>query len=676
MVLMSVGWQLGMTTPASADQQDEPAVGQTQVLDDEASKPKIGPTSDQATATTDDDEDEINGAQAQLITALTPDTEADQPAIARAAEQVMTPPVAAGEQPDQVGTSTDESAAAVVPTGIPVSTEPAPDQSVPVMAYDDRTIDEWMPNPILQKVILLTLKRGDPNQVYPHTDKTWEKIGDITQRDMSLLLNVSITGDSNSNGISTYIDGKTEFSLKGLEYATNLESIAMSGGELNYKPFQMHGDIVDISSLAYLSNLKSIILRNNRIEDISPIQHLSKLNQLFIDHNHITDFSPMKNLKSLKYIEKPISIDLEKQYAILPPIKVNPHTRKYHMFSPIKLYSGETVGLTPLKGDVLTQEIKFYLLGDWNYAYGKAHYHTLSGANISKGESNYDLWFQNIPDQQPGDKDPNNKYQVALPDYYYLIAEADVLKKQIEGEGGEGEREGWYVIQPYTIGQTAGPITIHYQDQSGKTIAPDQKLAQGFVDDDYDAKGLAVKIEGYTLQEPLPDNAKGKYTADPITITFAYQQDQSKPTPSKPPVAGVMPPVAPGIVSPATPNPEPTAPTPVTPPTVTKPAEPDQSSTPTATIELTSSTPTAYQAGMASVVAPVTPVNHAGVSDAIAATPAPQLPRRLASFDFQSSSQRPLLPRTGQHKNQLAWYGGWGLLLGVVGLVWRHRKRE
>jgi LPXTG-motif cell wall-anchored protein len=671
MVLMSVGWQLGMTTPASADQQDEPAVGQTQVLDDEASKTKIGPTSDQATATTDDDEDETGGAQVQLTTALTPDTEADQPAIARTAEQVMTPPVVAGEQPDQVGTSTDESAVAVVPTGIPVSTEPTPDQSVPVMAYDDRTIDEWMPNPRLQKAILRTLQIGDRDQVDPHPDRTWKKVTDITQQDMSLLRDVSIIGSYHSDGISTYIDGKTEFSLEGLEYATNLESIAMGGGERNYAPFQMHGDVVDISPLAYLSKLKKINLRNNRIEDISPIQNVSKLTLLLLDYNHIVDFSPLKDLKSNAETR------FDMQYAILPPIRVDAQTRKYHMFSPVKLANGETVNLMRIQddacleeGEFLRQNVRYNIVEEDYHTY----YQTLLRENIVVANDRNDLWFQNIPDQHLGVNDPDDDYLVVSPDQYYLVAEADISKKQVEGIDLEGNpREGWYVIQPYTIAQAAGPITIHYQDQSGKTIAQDQKLPQGFVDDDYNAEELAVKIKGYTLQTPLPENTKGKYTADPITIKFVYQQDQSKPTPSKPPVAGVTPPVAPGVVPPATPDPKPTVPTPVTPPTVTKPAEPNQSATPTATVE---STPTAYQAGTASVVAPVTPVNHAGVSDAIAATPAPQLPRRLASFDFQSSSQRPLLPRTGQHKNQLAWYGGWGLLLGVVGLVWRHRKRE
>lgn len=658
MVLMSVGWQLGMTTPASADQQDEPAVGQTQVLDDEASKPKIGPTSDQATATTDDDEDEIGGAQTQLTTALTPDTEVDQPAIARTAEQVTTPPVVAGEQPDQVGTSTDESAVAVVPTGIPVSTEPAPDQSVPVMAYDDRTIDEWMPNPRLQKAILRTLQIGDRDQVDPHPDRTWKKVTDITQQDMSLLRDVSIIGSYHSDGISTYIDGKTEFSLKGLEYAKNMDSIALGGGGWNH-PYHLHGDITDISPLAYMPNLKSALLSYNRIEDVSPLQHLSQLTKLHLAYNHILDFRPINSGYSETY--------LASQYAVLPPVKVNSKIRSYHMQSSFWLPTGEKARLSPIF-EKLYQDIN-------SDTRSYVTYHTLTQKDITENNAGKDLIFKNIPDQQSGEIGNLEETQLPLSDYYYLVAEVNALRREVE-KGTDNDNDDWvewYVIQPYTIGQTAGPITVHYQDQSGKAIAPDQKLAQGFVDDDYNAEELAVKIKGYTLQTPLPENTKGKYTADPITITFVYQQDQSKPTPSKPPVAGVTPPVAPGVVPPATPDPKPTVPTPVTPPTVTKPAEPDQPVTPAGIAE---STPTAYQAGAASVVAPVTPVNHAGVSDAIAATPAPQLPRRLASFDFQSSSQRPLLPRTGQHKNQLAWYGGWGLLLGVVGLVWRHRKRE
>ncbi len=677
MMLMGVGWQLGTAMPASADQRDEPLISQSQSMNDETDQVEIGPITDQSTPTTDDDGDVVETTQELVTTALTPNTPVDQPAIARAADQVTSAPEV-GDEPTQSGKlSTDESTAAVVPTDIPVSTEPAPDQSAPVMAYDDRTIDEWMPNPILQKVILWTLKRGDPNQVKFHPDnRNWKTVDDITQQDMSLLLNVSIIGDSNSDGISTYISektsGKTEFSLKGLEYAANMTNIALGGGGREF-PYHLQGDVVDISQLAYMPNLNSALLSFNRIEDISPLRNLKNLGTLHLAYNHIADFRVISGLNSN------MKLYLEEQYVVLPSVKVDVKTRSHHLLSPFRLPNGNTPGLSGFLGDLWQDFIYDINDEDTNY---HLVYHTLLRKNFAWVKGEKGMWFKDIPDQQPGKLDPFDNHQIESLDnkYYYLVSQANVLKKDVEPVDSACELEPekfdcsayWYVIQPYTIGQAAGTVTVHYQDQSGKTIAPDKKLAQGFVDDDYDAKDLAVNIEGYTLQEPLPDNAKGKYTEGPIEITYIYQQDQVKPGGTQPPVSGVTPPVptpvpsTPVVTPPA--SSEKPAPAPV--PPVTAPTEMVRPETPKPAV---TPEPVVHQAGAASAVAPVTPVDHGGVSDAVAVA----LPVSQQQTDSNGSApEQPILPQTNQRQGQLAWLGGWGLLVGIVGVIWHRRKRE
>ncbi|WP_164508108.1 MucBP domain-containing protein [Lapidilactobacillus wuchangensis] len=80
----------------------------------------------------------------------------------------------------------------------------------------------------------------------------------------------------------------------------------------------------------------------------------------------------------------------------------------------------------------------------------------------------------------------------------------------------------------YFYRKFSSPVTVQYVDEAGKEIAnvESQKLS-GFVGDDYDTNNskYQLAIPGYDLdQAKIPTNAAGKYSNDPITVTYVYKQ--------------------------------------------------------------------------------------------------------------------------------------------------------
>ena len=67
----------------------------------------------------------------------------------------------------------------------------------------------------------------------------------------------------------------------------------------------------------------------------------------------------------------------------------------------------------------------------------------------------------------------------------------------------------------------AADVTVHYQDENGKTIAPDEVL-KGNVGDGYIS--MAKTVSGYTLKA-RPDNATGFFSASPQSVTYVYAQE-------------------------------------------------------------------------------------------------------------------------------------------------------
>ena len=100
----------------------------------------------------------------------------------------------------------------------------------------------------------------------------------ITQQDMLKL---------------TWLDGrgKNITDLTGLEYATNLDHLYLSGNAIE-----------NLEPLAGLTNLWFLDLYSNRIQDVTPLANLSGLGRLAINGNPaITDITPLQELNLIEF---------------------------------------------------------------------------------------------------------------------------------------------------------------------------------------------------------------------------------------------------------------------------------------------------------------------------------------------------------------------------------------
>jgi len=371
---------------------------------------------------------------------------------------------------------------------------------------DTTTIDQWMPNKILQELVLKHLHKLD------NAGKSWNSVADITPDDMLLLKRFEATGEDK---IDTYIDGKTEFSLEGLQYATNLETLEM-GATLNLEPGAFFGDIVDISVLRNLKRLKVVNLSHNRIEDVTPLAELENVTDMQLVYNHIRDFSPLKG----KNYE---SFGSKGQFVMLAPIMVSDKDRTGHLKVQCLDRNGQVV---PLKaGKLIAEPVFFSEAGRFTYRV----YHT-GGNPVPDGEGGINYSY--IQDQKPGaDSLPefaNMDVTIDVQkDYYYLTGKSEPT----------ADISDFHVVQPYTLATTAAKVTVHFQDESGKTIAEDEILSEKLIGEDYTT--VAKAIDGYNLLK-TPANATGKYGEKPTDVIYVYAK---KSNPVKPPL--VTPPTEP-----------------------------------------------------------------------------------------------------------------------------------
>lgn len=371
------------------------------------------------------------------------------------------------------------------------------------LTKETATIDLWMPNQRLQQVVLMALQK------LTNTDKTWETVADITQDDMALLTTLLALGNE---GIDTYIDGKTAFSLEGLEYAVNLETIMM-GASLNYQPGAFYGDIEDVTPLANLQHLKVVDLQNNRIKDVTPLANLQNVVDMRLAYNAIRDFSPLKD----KAYASASDFTHTGQFIMLDPVKISDKDREGHLQIACTTITGEVVQLTVVA--MIGQPI-FY-----TDANGHTYQAYFTGGNATPdGEGG--LYYTNIQDQKPGateiEKNPGINLDV-LPDYYYLTG----VHKPSAGI------MDFAVVQPYAIAQSAASVTVHYQDVAGNQLAPDATLKPGLIGETYTTE--ALQIPGHVLQQE-PENATGTYGDAEIHVTYVYSLDEGDPGVTQPPV--------------------------------------------------------------------------------------------------------------------------------------------
>ena len=156
----------------------------------------------------------------------------------------------------------------------------------------DFEIDDTLKNiSVLKEALLKILKSGEKDfeskdgyggEISATLSKTYKKPqaeNEIFEDEMALFTDLSITKNM-------YL-----VSLKGLEKATNLESLTL-----------FENSIRDLSPIKTLKNLKTINMDSNYIEDISALENLSSLQSISFISNEIKDMTSLQNLKNLKLI--------------------------------------------------------------------------------------------------------------------------------------------------------------------------------------------------------------------------------------------------------------------------------------------------------------------------------------------------------------------------------------
>ena len=111
-------------------------------------------------------------------------------------------------------------------------------------------------------------------------------------------------------------------------------------------------------------------------------------------------------------------------------------------------------------------------------------------------------------------------------DYEAVEAEIEgytlkMIPANAKGKYTEEDITVTYVYQKNDINEKTGKVIVRYVDESGNEIEPSITLT-GIVGADYEIP--EVNIEGYILKSN-PDNAKGKYTEEDITVTFVYSKN-------------------------------------------------------------------------------------------------------------------------------------------------------
>jgi len=483
-----------LTTPTGSSM-EESAAGEAVGVLDEATEPAVTTDASEAPTPVTDQKASGESSTTNADPQKSPDNVADvtmskTPSVPKVTSEVPSTPdvpeVTMPEKQPAVPDTSTKSHAEPVLAAVPLVKQQLAKTSAPVVtpAPGTTNIDQWMPNKTLQKVILLTL------QDVEGTDKTWNSVADITQDDLLLLTTLDV---KDGKGYDTYIDGKTPFSLEGLQYATNLTWLSM-GASLNIEPGAIFGDIVDVTPLANLQKLTHLDLQNNRISDVSPLANLKNLKELLLLANHIRDFSPLKGFTG--------SISTGNQFIMLPPLLLSRKKLTGHLQIQCKTITGEVVQLA-------AREKGGLLLPVFSSPKNNSHdYQFYITAGIPESDGDGGIYFTGIPEQQPGlvTSPVPGLTAIPLPDLFYLT-----------GQYGTD----FLAAQPYALAPDAATVTVHYQDKDGHQLAKDKVLPEGLVGEDY--KTTPADISGYKLTDQSA-NTTGKFGDKDIDVTYIYTQ--------------------------------------------------------------------------------------------------------------------------------------------------------
>lgn len=394
-------------------------------------------------------------------------------------------------------------------------------EAAPAVTVNE-SIDDWMPNKTLQQLVANALNKS---------------ITSIKKTDLTALTSLSVEHYT-SGGHSTLVDGKSSFSLEGLQYATNLQSLDL-GWDMYDSMFDGHltGDITDISQLAALTKLVTLDLQSNRISDITPLKDLTHLKTLNVTQNAIYDFSSLdyKQFSSFKF-DGQYAV-AAKTYIVDPnnPTITIPQLLKFPQNFQLVALVVDTASDFPDQ-NIEVQTFFDHMGGGPTNNISKIY---VRGGTIKKDENgqsiinaDQSITFEDIRNQiSPANVRSSWGGKVDQNPVTYYLVEDFYAKGADDNQGGL-----FRVFIPYDNPKTAGDLTVKYLDTDGKSIQADQVVTGKLTSDTYDLTAETTSLKGYTFDH-ADGELTGPYAVDPQTISLYFTKDATKPvTPVTPPV--------------------------------------------------------------------------------------------------------------------------------------------
>ena len=335
-------------------------------------------------------------------------------------------------------------------------------------------------------------------------------------------------------------------SIEGLEYAVNLSTLSISGNT----------SLTDFSPLEHLSSLTSVTLQTNSITSenfpnleankgltnlslantnidnniLSKIAKFTSLVYLNMDQNtRITTIEPLKTLPNLN--------TLFVQFCGITDFTVIPHFPSLTNLSAFGQNTGRTDSATTIPQSSLNYDetnqtiyIPFSLMP--NRMTNFDGYVPPFSTSNSQSNTYFDLNGIQLPSNRLQINDQGITVTSVTSEEYKNIKSFKYNARLNNPFGSYAIPEGFkfYAISSGTylhqfeVAEDGEPITIHYQDQNGVSLSPEETL-NGYVGLTYETK--AIDIEGYTLKE-VHGNGSGKFTDQPQTVTYIYSKNLVK----------------------------------------------------------------------------------------------------------------------------------------------------
>ncbi|WP_162258714.1 DUF5776 domain-containing protein [Lentilactobacillus rapi] len=386
------------------------------------------------------------------------------------------------------------------------------DYAAQISADEAGKIDYWMPDYGLQ----LFIYHGNFADKYKDINEFRAK---LTKNDMKTIKVIHNTDDLQVK------DGKPTlyyqammglYTLEGLQYATNLETIIMvPSSKLSATLWgqglkDIHGNLWDISALKNLNNLKTVRLFSLSVTDVSALANKPKLTELNLMFNQIADLSPLETNRGNPGLD--LSTGFSYQHILLTPVTLNKNLKQYTTPSfIIKDLAADNLPVRP-----------FDPINEFN-DYPSLYPSTADSANV---DTTTLTWTNFLPDQGQAYgslsshwKDPNSDF------------------------------EGWIMV-PYTLKDGVGNVSVNYQllKSNGEliTLGPGDMLSGdvgssfNVLTDEVPEKSIArIEANGYEQDKIIGGSGKysdyiehngmanvvdaeGKFTNDPQQLTVLF----------------------------------------------------------------------------------------------------------------------------------------------------------